>query len=168
MDNVKLENSFQTKNAGQLLIFHHNMRSLKSCLDELSVFLHTLVSLTDILVVNEILFSLIAMYNIDGSVPSHVYRADKRCSGLFVYVRKDGYDSPITYSKFGNCIFEWCLVRITLEPGSCLCALEIFRPPDRVVLAEFKPVVSDVVLAHFHPSDKVLLIDDFNTDAWIC
>lgn len=115
--------------ANSLSFFHLNIRSFHRNIDETLVFLNSLRYEFSVIVLTETwLLSESDYINVDGYVPFHSVRGDRRGGGVTILVREHLDCDVIPALTACNDIFEICSVRVKCSSKS-YNILGVYRPP---------------------------------------
>ena len=148
----------------KFIVFHQNVRSFQKNGDEFILFLTSLDSQFDVIILSETWFSDGYEQHISGFRSYHTCRSDRRGGGVSVYVSEKLKSYIIPDLSFTNSIAEFCTVNVTLSLNENINIIGFYRPPGNANVADFCDLLRDSVLSKFSPSQSIVASGDANID----
>jgi len=154
--------NYEFKNVNnKFVVVHQNIRSFSCNGDEFELFLGSLCSNIDIVVLTETWFNKGNIKNITGNKGYHSYREGRRGGGVSVFVR-DGLKATLVEDfSFVTPVAEFCSVNVNLSSRNSITIVGLYRPPS-VSVESFCDLLRDDILSKLATNQNFLIGGDAN------
>lgn len=150
--------------SGNLIVFHHNIRSFNKNFDNLTLLIDQIKLNIDVLVLTETWFVDGLCWELQGYVGHHVVRADRGGGGVSVFIRSD-LQCTLNTNLTSICdSYEICAVEVIPDADN--------RVNNLTILGTYRPPTGSIILFTEHletvfttmSNRSVVLCGDINVD----
>lgn len=144
------------------MVFHQNIRSYNSNGEEFLLFLSSLGTSIDVVILTETWFNESNTQDIPGYRGHHSCRSDCNGGGVSVYVNNQLKSRIINDMCFVTPASEFCSVNVSLSAVESINIIGFYRPPNASLTDQFCEELNDRILDKFSPSDLIVAGGDAN------
>ena len=146
----------------KFVVFHQNIRSYNKNSDEFILFMSSLDTDVDVVILSETWFDEYNLHDICGFKAYHTYRKDRTGGGVSVFVNNRLSSKIIPNMSFVTPICEFCSVNVRLSAPETINIVGFYRSPNRSTVEEFCELFRDGILSHFSSAQLILTGGDAN------